>query len=57
MKSIFYLQENDRKVLILCLFILVITIGVFIFVGNSMTETPEPFADSITIYNGYKKQP
>ena len=57
MKSIFYLQENDRKVLILCLFILVITIGVFIFVGNSMTETPEPFAASITTYNGYKKQP
>lgn len=57
MKSIFYLQDNDRKVLILCLFILVIAIGVFFFAGESMTETPIPKADSTITSNGYRSKP
>ncbi|MGN1374967.1 MAG: helix-hairpin-helix domain-containing protein [Prevotella sp.] len=57
MKSIFYLQDNDRKVLILCLFILVTAVGVFFFVGERMTETPAPKTDSIVVADGYRTKP
>lgn len=57
MKNFFYLQRNDRHVIIILLVTLSVAVGFIIFVGNRAVSTPFVVTDTATIRKGNAVRP